>query len=207
MDKRVYTRPNKPVAMTVTPRRAATPPQAGGEAINTAMVEVDRDTECHVTPMAVAHRMVDYLGGVGDYLTLEPSAGTGNLLGTLLEQGQSPYELVAIERHYGLCKVIRQRFSTTRPMTAINECFLTYAKKAHARIEYPRIIMNPPFKKVRQHMQAALSLLGKADHSEAVLVALVPVTYQHEDMEIMEVLPSNTFASTTLSTHIVRFTL
>lgn len=55
-----------------------------------APVVVDRATECHVTPAGVAARMARYLGPTGDYLTLEPSAGTGALIKALLASGHSP---------------------------------------------------------------------------------------------------------------------
>ncbi len=64
--------------------------------------------------------------------------------------------------------------------------------------------MNPPFKQIRQHMKAALSLLGKAGHDKAVLVALVPITYQHEDAETMEELSRDTFSTAQVSTKIIR---
>ncbi|MBL4656965.1 MAG: hypothetical protein JKX73_03120 [Flavobacteriales bacterium] len=65
--------------------------------------------------------------------------------------------------------------------------------------------MNPPFKKVRQHIKAALSLLGNGGHDCAVLIALVPITYQHEDMETLEELPRDTFSTAQVSTKIIRF--
>lgn len=204
MDKSLFKRPNKPKSMVVTRRRKETPAMALPDIPK--IPAVDQYTECHVTPLAIAHRMVSYLGGMGDYLTLEPSAGTGNLLQALYDSGHSPYELVAIERHINLCSEIRKRFSGNQTINPICECFLAYAEKAQGQIEYPRIIMNPPFKKVRQHIKAALSLLGKAGHSEAVLVALVPITYSHEDVETLEELPRDTFSLAAVSTKIVRFT-
>jgi len=41
--------------------------------------------------------MVDALGHTGDYLTLEPSAGTGNLIAALFDTGHAPGKLVAVE--------------------------------------------------------------------------------------------------------------
>lgn len=203
MDKSLFKRPNKPSSMAVTRRQREAPTPALSDIPE--IPAVDQYTECHVTPLAVAHRMVSYLGGTGDYLTLEPSAGTGNLLQAFYDSGHSPYELVAIERHINLCSEIRKRFSGKQCIDPICECFLAYAEKAQGQIEYPRIVMNPPFKKVRQHMKAALSLLGKAGHSEAVLVALVPSTYSHEDAETLEALPRDTFSLAAVSTKIVRF--
>lgn len=170
-------------------------------------IEIDTATECHVTPLDVAARMVDYLGPVADFLTLEPSAGTGNILAALFESGHSVNETVAIERHHGLCKTIRLRFQGRDYIDPMQACFLEYVEEWGRQGEYPRIIMNPPFKQIRKHMTAALSLLGRGGHScPAVLVALVPITYQHEDMELLEELARETFSSCQVSTKLVRFT-
>jgi hypothetical protein len=77
MDDSLYSRPNKPKQILVR-KRSGAPAMALTELPQA--VEIDNATECHVTPPDVAARMVDYLGPVGDFLTLEPSAGTGNLL-------------------------------------------------------------------------------------------------------------------------------
>jgi phospholipid N-methyltransferase len=170
------------------------------------VVEVDRYTECHVTPPAIAARMVDYLGPVGDFLTVDPQAGTGNLIHALFEVGHSPYETVAIERHSGLCQAFRKRFNQGKYVNPINRCFLEYAEEEKGKIEYPRIITNPPFRKVRQHMKAALSLLGRGGHDEpAAMVALVPITYQHKEAELMEELERDAFPHLNISTKIIRF--
>ncbi len=172
-------------------------------------IEIDNATECHVTPPDVAARMVEYLGQVGDFLTLEPSAGTGNLLAALFESGHSVNETVAIERHHGLCKAIRSRFQGKEYIVdPMQRCFLEYVEEWTGQGEYPRIIMNPPFKQIRKHMAAALSLLGRGGHSSpAVLVALVPITYQHEDAELLEELPRDTFPNCQVFTKIIRFRL
>ncbi len=201
MDKSVYQRPSKPRRMYGAPNIEA-PVLAPLKAPE--VVAVDRATECHVTPPDVAARMVRYLGATGDYLTLEPSAGTGNLVQALYDSGHSRFELVAVERHSGLCSQIRQRFSDDQAIDPINECFLAYAERAQGSIEYPRIVMNPPFKQVRRHMKAALSLLGFGGHHEATMVALVPITYHHDDAETLEELPRDTFSTATVSTKIIR---
>jgi hypothetical protein len=90
----------------------------------------------------------------------------------------------------------------------MQRCFLEYAEEWAGRGDYPRIIMNPPFKQVRKHMAAALSLLGRGGHScPAVLVALVPITFQHEDSLLMEELPNDTFSSCQVCTKIIRLIL
>jgi hypothetical protein len=72
-------------------------------------------------------------------------------------------------------------------------------------VEFPRVIMNPPFSDVRKHVAAALSLMGRGGHAEpATLVALVPITFQHDDAETLETLPPDTFATAKVHTKIIR---
>jgi hypothetical protein len=192
----IYTRPDKPLTIPVRKRGEVAPlhliqaPE---------IVAVDRATECHVTPDGVARRMVDYLGPQGDYLTLEPSAGTGQLARALIASGHSPQELTMIERHNTLAASLYAIGPT------INRCFLEYAEEVKGQAEFPRILMNPPFKAVKAHMRAALSLLGRGGHQQAAaLVALVPVTFDHEDAEELERLPADTFATAKVHTKIIR---
>lgn len=202
MNPSVYKRPNKPDTMFVTRRKNRAPTVALNPVPE--VVTVDKYTECHVTPLDVARRMVDYLKETQNMLTLEPSAGTGNLLQALFENNHSACELVAIERHGNLCNEIRKRFKNNEYINPINECFLEYAQRAAGQIEYPRIIMNPPFKQIRQHMTAALNLLGPAEYNQAILVALVPITYQHDEAETLETLGPDTFATAKVHTKIIR---
>ena len=202
MDASLYTRPNKPRTMVV--KRRWSPAQEQAKPELPELLEVDTFTECHVTPLDVAGRMVDYLEATSDQLTLEPQAGTGNLIQALFESGHSACELVAIERHHSLCSAIRQRFQGKQSVNPIQQCFLEYAEEAKGKIEFPRIIMNPPFKHVKRHMKAALDLLGLGGHSEAVLVALVPITYQHDEAETLEELPNDTFSAAKVYTKIIR---
>lgn len=198
MKKEVYTMARKPGFIPVKRRqdfaaiKAAPAPQ---------VIAVDRATQCHVTPPDVAARMVGYLGGKGDYQTLEPSAGTGNLAQALLDSGHSPYELTLIERHHALAATLH-RFGCG----VFNRCFLDYAAEATGKIEFARIIMNPPFKEVRQHIAAARGLLGRNGHDRpARLVALVPITFDAPGMETLEHLPADTFAHAQVSTKIISF--
>lgn len=192
----MYARPAKPLTISVRARRDA-PALVLADAPE--VIAVDRATECHVTPEAVAGRMVEYLGPVGDFLTLEPSAGTGQLARALIASGHSPNELTMIERHHTLASALRRIGPT------IQRCFLEYAKDVAGRVEFPRIIMNPPFREVRQHINAALSLLGRGGHAEpATLVALVPVTFAHPEAEHLETLPADTFITARVNTKIIR---
>lgn len=196
MKPSVYTRPDKPLWVPVRRRQDFVAPSVGSVP---EVVAVDRFTECHVTPPDVAARMVEYLGEVGDYLTLEPSAGTGNLSRALIESGHSVNELVQIERHHKLAAVLHP-FGTV-----IQRCFLEYAEEVQGKVEFPRVLMNPPFSEVRKHIAAALSLMGRHGHSAPpCLVALVPVTFEHERAEVLETLPPDTFSTAKVYTKIIR---
>lgn len=192
----IYTRPAKPLTIPVRARRDAPDLSL---VIVPEVIAVDRATECHVTPDHVAQRMVNYLGPVGDYLTLEPSAGTGQLARALIASGHSRNELTMIERHHKLAATLH------RIGPALNRCFLDYADEMRGQVEFPRIIMNPPFRDVRKHIAAAVSLLGRGGHAEpATLVALVPVTFTHADAEHLETLPPDTFSTAQVHTKIIR---
>ncbi|QUS59083.1 methyltransferase type 11 [Pseudovibrio brasiliensis] len=196
MKKSVYRRPDKPMMIDVKrPSEIEV-----RKPVLSAPVIVDSATECHVTPADVAARMVDYLGPVGDYLTLEPSAGTGALIKALLASGHSPCELVAIERHIKLATSLN-----FDGVSILNRCFLEYVQEVQGKAEFARIIMNPPFSKVRQHIKAALDLLGRHTHEEpAILVALVPITFKHDEAETLETLGPDTFSAAKVNTKIIR---
>ena len=199
MKPAVYTMPRAPRRVVVKHRAdfAALEARAMPE-----IVTVDKATECHITPPDVAARMVEYLGELGDKQTLEPSAGTGALAQALIDGGLSRYELTLIERNIKLSNMLH-RFDGPG---VINECFLDYAKQATGKIEFVRILMNPPFRAVRQHVAAARRLLGSNGHQCApCLVALVPITYQADGMETLEELPRDTFSTAAVSTKIIRF--
>jgi hypothetical protein len=191
----IYTRPDKPMSLPVRRRERFDSTQALPKA---EPVFLDKSTECHVTPGGVAFRMVDYLELEPDMLTLEPSAGTGNLSKALLAAGHSKYELCQVERHIKLSQGLHG-FGIV-----INKCFLEYAAEARGKVEFPRVIMNPPFSDVRKHVAAALSLMGRGGHEESILVALVPISFSHPEAETMETLPVDTFPTAKVHTKIIR---
>lgn len=196
MKASVYMRPAKPLFVPVARRDDFAKIE---KAAPMEVVAVDKATECHVTPSDVAARMVAYLGRPGDYLTLEPSAGTGQLARALLASGHSDCELTMVERHIGLAR----RLSSIGP--TINRCFLEWSAEIHGKAEFPRVLMNPPFSDVRKHVAAALSLLGRGGHDEpATLVTLVPVTFEHPEAIELEHLPDSTFATAKVRTKIIR---
>jgi len=214
MNPNVYRRPDKPAFTPIRNRRedqdAAREKAKALEAARKggAPLTISARTECHVTPPDIAARMVEYLGPCGDALTLEPSAGTGNLVAALLDAGQSQFELCAVEQSADLWdamhKRIREKYGCDVKGWRGRD-FLEYAEEARDRIEFSRIIMNPPFSQVHKHITAALSLWGFGGHAEKTIIALVPVTYEHEDAEEMERLPPDTFATAKVFTKIIRF--
>lgn len=198
MDRSLYARPNKPRTLTVR-KRGGVPPVA--PLVTPAFVTVDAVTECHVTPPPVAARMVDYLCPEENSTVLEPEGGTGNLVAALIDSGYSFADVVIVERHNSLCRCIRERFNGHRSLTIVQDCFLSYAESQRDTARFSRVLMNPPFRHVKKHMDAAISLLAERD---AVLVALVPVTYDHPDAELCEVLERGTFHTANVTTKIIK---
>ncbi len=194
----VYVRPNKPSTMHVTRRRGA--PIVALPSL-AAPITIDKDSECHVTPPDEAARMALYLGDK-EGPTLEPQTGTANLIQALYDTGTLAKDITAVERHHGLCQIIKDRFTEDQHITPIHQCFLEYAAETKGNASYSRILMNPPFRHIKKHMAAALSLL---DHNEgSTLVALVPVTYSHDDAETLETLSNDTFSTAKVFTKIIR---
>ena len=196
MDISLFTRPNKPKYMDVTLRRDAPPIPTENDLAKP--LEISGMTECHVTPSNICARMVDYLEADPEMMTLEPSAGTGNLISALIDSGHSEREIFAVEWSQDLYAHTQKRF---KEVSIRRGCFLEYAEAVNYYAgEFPRIIMNPPFRKIKQHMNAAINLLA----DDGVLVALVPITYKHPDAIELETLDSNTFASAKVNTKIIR---
>ncbi len=196
MNSSAYTRPNKPKYIEVRRRDAAVapPPLVVAEPIS-----VDSATQCHVTPAEVAARMADYLGLPEDTTALDPQGGTGNLVAALVDAGYT--SIITVERHHALRQVIENRFSdSVAQVLAFQDCFLEYAR--YNPRKHRRIITNPPFKGIKAHMDAALSLLEEDD---AAMVALVPVTYHHDEAELLETLAPDTFPHLRVNTKLIIF--
>lgn len=198
MDQSVYCRPNKPQTLTVTPRdRVSTL----SPVVIHDVLEVASATECHVTPPEVAALMADYLGLPSHgQRAIDPQCGTGNLINALLDSGYNYNQITGIERHYDLSEHCLNRFG--KQVNTVNTCFLEFVKNNKA--PYQRIITNPPYKFVKQHMNAALELLHCPKDLGASLVALVPISYKHPDAETLEELDSNTFQTAKVWTKIIQ---
>jgi len=115
----------------------------------------------------------------------------------LLANGYDPRRITAVERHNTLAAHLDERLAHI-----VNRCFLVYAKDLSGARGFDRIVMNPPFKNVRAHIRAALSLLTRGG---GVMVALVPISYHHTEAEILEVLDSGVFIASQVKTKLIRF--
>jgi phospholipid N-methyltransferase len=197
----LYARPDKPRFMAVNSREDA-PEMARPQPVE--ILEVDSRTECHITPEREAAYMVDCLELGGGEPVLEPHSGTGSLIQALLDDGHTAKKITAIELNLSLCGVVRERFTGEQKINPIQSCFLEYAAEKKGKISFPRIILNPPFRGVKKHMKAALSLLHKGDYESAVLVALVPITYTHPEAETCDILENDIFPNAKVNTKIIR---
>lgn len=201
MKKACYTRPAKPRRVVPKTRERGIAPPAP---INLPVpVVVARETECHVTRPEYAAIMADALGNLDGCGLLEPEAGTGNLVQAALDAGACASQITAIERHPAL--VGRMRATLPEGLDVIEGCFLAFAGSTQRRFD--RILMNPPFRQVRQHVAAALSLLQGSQERPGILVALVPITYQHPEASTLEILPADAFATAKVHTKIIRFVM
>ncbi|GFD70981.1 hypothetical protein KUL113_04010 [Tenacibaculum sp. KUL113] len=203
MDSSVYVRPNKPKHVTA-PEKVELEPIEFSEAPKPVVVHAS--TECHVTPPAVAARMAELLELEPDDKVLEPSGGTGNLVQAVIAKGHDADRINVVERDYSLIQALLSRFSMADSdgVTPLiyHEDFLTWAEaRYNAGYRYEKIIMNPPFKQVKAHMEAARKLL----RFTGVLVAVVPTTFDHPSYEEVETLPSDTFSTCKVFTKIVRY--
>lgn len=194
MQRSLYTRPDKPLFVPVR-ERGGIPPVATKELAQP--MAVDQATECHVTPPDIAQEMAD-AADLGPAVTvLEPSAGTGALIRAALNAGAALDNLTAVERHLKLCDTLAPMGLGARLHGA---CFLDFARDTAERFDC--VLMNPPFRQVRQHMRAALSLTKLGGE----VIALVPITFNHPGAETLRQLPADTFATAKVHTKIIRFT-
>lgn len=194
MNKDAYIRPDKPATVTVTRRRFDIDLKS---LESTNIVKVSAKTECHVTQPRIADQMAKLLNLRDGASVLDPQAGTGNLSAACIEQGFN-IDLMAIELNAMLFNVTSYRLIRSAA-AVINGCCLEYAATTERRFD--RIISNPPFSKVKQHINASYGLLAK----EGQLVALVPVTFEDPRAEHLISLDNNCFALANVYTKIIRF--
>ena len=167
---------------------------AGGETpakpAREPLLTVPAHLECHVTPESVASEMVYWLPDLAGKYVLEPSAGTGALLDAV-RAAHPEAILKGVEIYRPLYeRLIRKGFEV------YCDDFADWA--THQPASFDAVIMNPPFRKVREHIKTALGLLKDG----GALVALVPVTFQGGD-EIMR-LDADTFSAAKVHTKIIK---
>lgn len=210
MNPKNYTMPNPPRRARVSTRRDTQAPEI--EAPPEPVI-VSKETHCFVTPPLVAASMVEYLEATPNMNTLEPSAGTGNLVKALLDSGHSRFNLTLIEKNrelfYMAIKTRAKDYVQTGfgndDLPGFCECFLEYEERARGKIVFDRILMNPPFngRECRKHVAAARRLLK----DEGFIVALLPCTFpEDESTELLDELPDDTFAGIKVRTKILKIT-
>lgn len=198
----IYTRPNKPLTIEVRQRKRGSEllPRiaAGLQSISDhAPIAVDGATECHVTPDEQTVALCEYSSfdrcDVIDLL--EPSAGTGKIITAAQNYFSNAY-FMAIERHYGLFERLSAQFND-QSIRLVNGCFLEASNSLLASFDL--ILMNPPFRHVKKHIEAAISCLKYGGE----LVAIVPITFDHPSAETMEILGA-VFSNTDVKTKIIK---
>jgi len=197
MHKSLYARPDKPkFSVLHFCKREKTVDLLPEKPV---VLSVDARAECHVTPPDVALRMVTYAGlDDPDALWIDPSAGTGNLLQAMLDSGVSAEQITAIEINFSLNEHLKKRF----PLSLVHLCCcLDFSHLGRHRSGFKKVVMNPPFSRVKAHVSAAVEMLSVG----GTLVALVPVTFDLEGFELIETLPPDTFATAKVYTKIVRY--
>jgi len=136
LNKSAYTRPNKPRKLIVTNRKKGSDvkPLAVPEAVT-----VDASTECFTTPGPVIQLMIDHASLQDGQLILEPSAGTGAIVGYILKEFPA-VKLDVFELNLTLQEILKGKGYNLR-----GSDFLGF----DAKPEYDRILMNPPFSKLQ----------------------------------------------------------
>jgi 16S rRNA G966 N2-methylase RsmD len=202
VDSSIYTRPNKPLTIEVRKRTRGSellPRIAAGlqNLSEKGLLEVDSVTECHVTPAAQSLALCEYssFNNFESIDVLEPQAGTGNILAAAYSYFPNA-RFMAVERHQKLFNSLSDRLDKPS-IRLVNDCFLEASNSLLASFDL--ILSNPPFREVKQHIQAALSCLK----SGGELLAIVPVTFNHPDAETLECL-GEVFASTKAHTKIIK---
>lgn len=193
MDKSVYKRPEKPRFILVKRRERDFALNSTNEWPE--LLTVDRSTECHVTPQKIALSMVDYLEVENGMSVADPQCGTGSLIAALKESGKR-LNICGIELNLQLVRSCEKRFHN-ESIELVNSCFIEYAS-ANAR-KFDRIISNPPFRNIQRHIAASLTMLAPG----GVLVALVPVTFDHENATHLENIERGAFSLTNVATKII----
>ncbi|MDC0948129.1 RsmD family RNA methyltransferase [Gammaproteobacteria bacterium] len=187
MKPNCYTRPNR-LELSVPEITRNTARETTPLASLPEPIVLDRSTECWITPLAVAKRLIDYARVDRNTSILEPSAGTGNLISAAIEREAS--RIVAVERNNKLVNYLREHYAQIK---LHHDDFLEW----ECDEKFDLVVMNPPYSKVIAHVEKARQLLSPLGR----VFAIVPVT-RYKDHAV-ESLPIDTFAGIKVNTHIV----
>lgn len=138
-----------------------------------AGVQVVTAPELFVTPKELAERVIEEADIQPGNRVLEPSAGTGALIGAMggkmfdYRDGAQKGEVVAVEISSGLSQILTREFPLTK---VINGDFL----QCNGGLgKFDRIIMNPPFSGQAdiEHVTHALKFLNEGGRLVAIMAA------------------------------------
>lgn len=192
IDARGFILRNAPLPTPPTPPKAPDPQAPAFEGMRESLragVQVVAAPQLFPTPRDLAQRMADLADIKPGHRVLDPSAGTGMLLGAMggrmfSADGKSG-EAHAVEINQALA----DRLKTEFPLTRIHcDDFLTMPILG----EFDRIIMNPPFKNAAdlKHIARAFSMLAPGGRLVALCAnaprqraELQPRAEQWEDLE------------------------
>lgn len=203
MNVSVYSRPAGKARQGHVPRYEK--PAIGVVAKAAPIPAVSRHYECHVTPVPVVKRMIEY---VTDVITpntwYEPEAGTGNILREILKLPGEVYfnELEASLFQYVVKHIDEDVLPRVR---SFNGCSLERnAEFLKAGITFDAIVANHPFRPIKKHFQSVLKLLSPG----GVYVGVVPIDFKSYEyrLEELEELPKGTFTLTPVRTKLIRVT-
>lgn len=118
-------------------------------------VQVVSAPQLFPTPQVIADKMVNYLNPEAGDKILEPSAGTGNLLKAMIDQGCTKDQLSIAEINGALSNQLAKDYGRVYPGDFLD--------RGHWELGgyFDKIIMNPPFKNGEdiKHIKHALSML------------------------------------------------
>ncbi|WP_395008250.1 DUF3560 domain-containing protein [Undibacterium sp.] len=176
-------------------------------------VQVVSAPQLFPTPREIAERVAAEANVEEGMRVLEPSAGTGNLLGALGCKmfGHAPErgEVVAVEINQNLASRLKHEFPKTKVL-----CSDFLSLQTDEIGQFDRIIMNPPFTNGQdiKHIKHAYSLLKPNGRLVAICMAgnrqkeaLMPLVEQSGG--IWEPLPANSFMQSGTGVNTVLLTL
>lgn len=123
-------------------------------------IQVVVSDQLYPTPRDIAQRAVDLAGIEPGDRVLEPSAGTGNLLGAMggrMFTAEGSGAVVAVELVPKLCEKLRADY----PLTTVLDADYLSTTAADLGGAFDAVVMNPPFSKAAdiKHIEHALTML------------------------------------------------